>query len=418
MLSTNESASLSALRPWEPTTPYDSERSIHFNPEGYVFLARKNPNWKQWSCETNELPNVINQLIGESDAYMSVNTFHKKWRNNLAIKNLCCLWADVDCVNVGYHPYQALFFIEELYRREIPEPNYEIASGCNLWLLWLLEPESGLVLPRWQACMSHINNRLKPFGADMSATDAARMMRIPGTRNTKTDGLVQIWERPKVPRYTLEEIVTDYLPDLALRKEKKPGRPRKIVQLFNLYTLHYWRLRDLVTLAELRDWDLRGYREKILFLFRYWQLIYVQDSEEALRQALDLNARFKHPLSEREVTTATRSAEKGFLRHKDGKGYNYSNTRLIEFLDITPEEQRHLKTIISATEKRRRAYVARKESRRDATGLTKRQRMTKERMEALRRAMAANPEATHAALAKVMGVSRPHVSKLMRKLTG
>ena len=61
---------------------------------------------------------------------------------------------------------------------------------------------------------------------------------------------------------------------------------------------------------------------------------------------------FKHPLSEKEVIRATKSAEKVF---KDqNKDYKYKNETLINLLEITDEEQKEMQTIISKEEYRRR----------------------------------------------------------------
>ena len=61
---------------------------------------------------------------------------------------------------------------------------------------------------------------------------------------------------------------------------------------------------------------------------------------------------FRQPLSEKEVIRATRSAE---IVYKDqNKDYKYKNETLINLLEITDEEQKEMKTIISKDEYRRR----------------------------------------------------------------
>ena len=76
---------------------------------------------------------------------------------------------------------------------------------------------------------------------------------------------------------------------------------------------------------------------------------------------------FRQPLSDREVERDTRSAEKYYAEKK----YKYSNDRLIEMLEITEQEQRKLKTIISTKEKYRRNNERR--TPRNENGLTKRE---------------------------------------------
>ncbi|MBU5323576.1 LuxR C-terminal-related transcriptional regulator [Sarcina ventriculi] len=61
---------------------------------------------------------------------------------------------------------------------------------------------------------------------------------------------------------------------------------------------------------------------------------------------------FRQPLSENEVIRATKSAEKVY---KDqNKDYKYKNETLINLLEITEEEQKEMKTIISKDEYKRR----------------------------------------------------------------
>ncbi len=76
---------------------------------------------------------------------------------------------------------------------------------------------------------------------------------------------------------------------------------------------------------------------------------------------------FIQPLTDREVERDTRSAEKYYAEKK----YKYSNDRLIEMLEITDNEQKELKTIISTKEKYRRKNE--KRTPRNENGLTKKQ---------------------------------------------
>ena len=61
---------------------------------------------------------------------------------------------------------------------------------------------------------------------------------------------------------------------------------------------------------------------------------------------------FRQPLSQNEVRNATKSAETVF---KDqNKDYKYKNETLINLLEISEEEQKEMKTIISKDEYKRR----------------------------------------------------------------
>ena len=61
---------------------------------------------------------------------------------------------------------------------------------------------------------------------------------------------------------------------------------------------------------------------------------------------------FRQPLSENEVRNATKSAETVFKNQN--KDYKYKNETLINLLEISEEEQKEMKTIISKDEYKRR----------------------------------------------------------------
>ena len=66
------------------------------------------------------------------------------------------------------------------------------------------------------------------------------------------------------------------------------------------------------------------------------------------QNSLELNNMFRQPLSENEVIRATKSAEKVYKDQNND--YKYKNETLINLLEITEEEQKEMKTIISDEE--------------------------------------------------------------------
>lgn len=87
-------------------------------------------------------------------------------------------------------------------------------------------------------------------------------------------------------------------------------------------------------------------------MYRYYLCYFLEDTQKALQDILELNREFVYPLSETEVIRATRSAEKVYLS-KD-KDYKYKNETLIELLLITELEETYMTTIISKKEYKRR----------------------------------------------------------------
>jgi len=240
-------------------------------------------------------------------------------------------------------------------------------------------------------------------------------------------------------RYGLRELQAEYLPELTLARQntsKTPGRKSKVVHLHNVRSLHYARLLDLVKIAELRDYDLRGHREQICFLYRYWSCCLTDDLKESLNQMLEFNSEFKEPLPKREVERATRSAEKAWKAKSDvkaneeaiakgypGAGYNLKNATIIRWLDITPEEQQHLKTIIDGNEKcrrkRERDKLAYREKHNAVTReayLDQQKENTEDKLWQLKQAIKRHPNATRKELADLLGMHRSYLYRLLRQL--
>jgi hypothetical protein len=146
--------------------------------------------------------------------------------------------------------------------------------------------------------------------------------------------------------------------------------------------LHIARLDDILKLAELRVYDCKGNRELMCFLTRYYAYITTGDKEKAKETMIDLNNMFIEPLKEYKLIVDTKSAERAvekYLLNKD-KGYNYSNERLIEILNIELEEQKYLKTIISKSEANEREKKSKKLKRRNEKGLTNREQEKQEKL--------------------------------------
>ena len=142
------------------------------------------------------------------------------------------------------------------------------------------------------------------------------------------------------------------MPELSEKAPVRRGRPKKIKYIFRERSLYHARILDIIKLCELREYDLKGHGELILFLYRYYLCYFTEDIEKALYDTLELNSMFRQPLSEKEVTRATKSAEKVYK--EQNKDYKYKNETLINLLEITEEEQKEMKTIISKDEYKRR----------------------------------------------------------------
>lgn len=325
---------------------------IHGNSKGWICRAEKNSNgFTQWHYKINDL--LMQDLSGEN-VYISPNTFYRTYRRIEYVKELNANYIDLDVYNTKFTKEQVLMDLEENhFNKTIPRPTFIIDSGRGLYFMWKIEAVPSMALPLWKAVQEYLYSILKPYGADRQVLDCTRVLRVVGSKNSKSGASVEILDLYDYI-YNLREIQNGFLPELKPR-EKKRGRPKKINFVYRERSLYYARIQDIMKLCELREYDLKGHRELILFLYRYYLCSFTEDIKQAIIDTLELNKMFRQPLMEKEVIRATISAERCYLDKK--KEYKYKNSTLIDLLEITEEEQKEMKTIISKDEYRRRDRV-------------------------------------------------------------
>ena len=332
----------------------DYINTIHGDSKGWITKAKinKNKEFSQWHYLVGDL---LKQDFDKENIYISMSTFYKPIRRIETIKEIGSLFIDLDTYNTQFTKTQILMNLEyNYYNKSIPTPNLIIDSGRGLTLVWSIEKVPYIALPLWKAIQEYLYSQLKEFGADRKALDVTRILRVPGSINSKSGTRVSILEKHEY-KYTLREIQNEFLPYLDENRNKKKGRPKKVVYIHRERSLYQNRILDIVKLCELRNYDVKGHREIILFLYRYYLCYFYEDEQKALEDVLELNKEFIQPLGERELIRATSSAEKVF-KNKD-KQYKYKNETLIELLEISEYEQTHMKIIIGKEEYKRRENI-------------------------------------------------------------
>lgn len=115
-------------------------------------------------------------------------------------------------------------------------------------------------------------------------------------------------------------------------------------------------------------------REVLMFLYRYYSLFHCKP-DQAYQECVELNRKFKFPLPEAELKSATASAKTAYIAYvqsqntQEGEkqsgqrlsGYCYMTKRLVELLQIQPDEQVQMKNLICKEEKNRRRRERRRE---------------------------------------------------------
>lgn len=352
----------------------------HAADSGYVAVATKKEGvWAQRMHLTTDWHNHVDLT---TNCYLSVNTFYRPLRQTRAARHLNAFFIDLDIYNAGVSPQDVFDGIDFLVRTErMLPPTMVLSSGRGMYLIIKIEDVPGAykkVRVLYEAIQQYLYELFEDLGADQNAKDIARVLRVPGSLNTKAQKNVEVLQYNPDAIYTMAmwapfvDVFEEYQ---KINKKTKKESIKNITYLRNGYTLHKARAEDIATICYLRDYKVTGMRDTILYIYHYYMMQIHHDAKVALYKTLNLNDLFSAPLSEKEVKSYVKSSERAYEDHKKDrtKGYNFKNETLIEKLQITSSEMAQLKTIISKDLKYERNNNRRKKERRNEDGLTARQ---------------------------------------------
>lgn len=388
-------------------TMFDFVNIFHNNTTGYITGSKlfEDEDWKE--RHYNSLNDLVAAINPKENSYFSVNTMYRKERAVENIREITALWLDLDIYNIGIGQVKARNLIKKgVEQGMFPTPTLICSSGGGLYAFWKIEHVPGKskkVLALWQAIMSVFHNNAEKLGLapDLAAKDAARVLRVMGTVNSKWDKPARVLEYNEDAVYTLRELGVKWYPKKEKRAKKKETRQKSLQKsssisyMYNSFTLNKARIADIEAIFKYRGDKkiIHRKREVTLFIYRYYVSL-LEGDDIALKKTLELNRQLSNPLSEREVLRDTKTsasmrrkieAEDKVIWNGEEKpaGYNYSNKTLIEIFDLKQEEMRllNLSTIISQREKYDRNNERRKSGRRDDDGLTATQRAKMEQYE-------------------------------------
>jgi hypothetical protein len=221
------------------------------------------------------------------------------------------------------------------------------------------------------------------MGADRSALDAARVLRLVGSQHSGVGVSVEaltpagdVWEFDLLADEVLPLTRAEVM-DLRIRRAakdaKKPARRRpRVAQALSVATLWEARLRDLQALVSRVRWSgelPEGQRDIWMFLAcnaMSWLAI-----PEVLERETHALACEVTPWHDRETKTRMHAIFNRALMASRGERiewrgleidprYKFKTETIIELLDISPEEQKEMDVLISPAEKYRRRVEQRR----------------------------------------------------------
>ena len=378
------------------------------NDTSYITIATlsKKEKWNQYHYRGKDkaIQKAIELTNSKVNVYHSNNSFYKPQRGKATLYNINALYIDLDCHEHEFNLDQAMFWLKsEYFETKIPTPTYTVFTGRGLQLYWCIETAPKQALYLWLLIQTRLSEELSTVGEfvtglevdSSSVDDPSRVFRVAGTLNTRANQVARIVDHLDY-RYTMSEIRDNYFPDLAFTQSKDAYKPKitqpkkssnnegKIKYLYQSYTLQCARINDLTKLIELRNGDMKGYRDELLCIYGWTSVNRKSSLERFLMELESVNALFSEPLSDSEIEYKASHIYNKYkskvLKKENPKHYYenfdvyiFKNDTIIKKLKITEEEQKHMTTIIAKREKYDRNNAKRKQSRRNEQGLTKRQ---------------------------------------------
>jgi len=275
--------------------------------------------------EIESIPKILKIYIEQNHCYFGVATRVEGDGSKAGILQIPCLWIDLDLYKLSDEKKQES---RQRYKDFLLKASFIIDSGGGCYLLWMLkEPASKEEIPRVEILLKRLASF---FHGDMSATDASRILRIPGSLNHKYPHTPQVTIKEFHPerQYSLDDF--DFLPDVKETTigEEKPRLPEG------------WEKELLEGVEE-------GERNNTITRLAGRYLGKKLSRDEILPILLDANSRFNPPLPLKEVQACLDSVFKTHKRNhpeddpevtEKATGHHFS---LIQAKDIvsSPEDE-------------------------------------------------------------------------------
>ncbi|MDH6367850.1 MULTISPECIES: hypothetical protein [unclassified Breznakia] len=347
----------------------------------------------------------------EEDVYFSINSFRHRKKEAEHVWHLNAIVLDFDYYKIEeFKDLNAMDMYEKVLKEKLPhQPTAVIDSGRGLYIVYAFKNCPRRLTKTYKAIYKEFLSRFETYGMDPKAMNVTQIIRLPGSFNSKSMSTVQILEFNDTDytissffdmfKYKHSDVIT-YKEKLAEKRNRSKAnkvakgvyqltlndemrrnknREKKSQEFFNDF-------RELIRIRNKNNVH-EGYREYILYLARCRVKHHKGSIDEELEIAHELNELFLTPLEEKEVIVT--SEPRGFKKCP-------SIETMIKNLEITDEEQMHLKVLRSkskkdiAYQKRKRIHILTNMSKAQMKQLERRTRVAKLKNEGKRNVEIAN----------------------------
>ena len=146
--------------------------------------------WRQRWVRADRLLDELSRIDLEQDLYISQLEFSTRKRDVEHVASMRVNFLDIDWKRLEENNLTPEAWkdriLEHCRGHRIPEPNAVIFSGNGLHVKWIYTaPIAKEARRRWDLAQRLLLSQFKELGADAASIDAARVLRVPGSRNGK-----------------------------------------------------------------------------------------------------------------------------------------------------------------------------------------------------------------------------------------
>lgn len=338
---------------------------------GTITIGQKTASgWRQKDFSLRyDLGLPISACEGAPDAYFSVHEF-KGGRQENRLLRLTSFYADIDTYRdpswtVMSPEEQAVRLLDLCGKGSLENPTAVVFSGRGLQAFWVFKKAvPAQAHSRWQHGQKGLLNRLEALGVpvDHAAQDVSRVLRIPGSRNSKSGEDCRIICFEPNRTYQFSGICDAFapLPRAEIKKRARKDKTLRRVTRPSSYAAAAF--EDLKTLFSLRGKMPEGMRQNALLIAASLGLlagVIVPETLDVWLDSLGAVIDPEFPVDHTAFSTLRTKALKD-AKHlfKEYKGklvknvYTYRCETVINLLKITAEEQKSLKVL--RTERRKK----------------------------------------------------------------
>jgi hypothetical protein len=342
--------------------------------------------------QIDEMETILRLTAGQPNLYMSQCLFDRPVRRHPFVQHVTHAWADLDSYNIprfANRPRDDM--VREIRRRcdgeGIPQPSAIIGSGRGYYPKWYFtEPVGregvGSMVGLNRALVRHLG----PLGADPKATDCTRILRVTGSEHTGAGRMVELLHLEHRDGHTItydaDAFARQIAPEISeapsdvqllpVANTEREARSNRVAGAFTREGWHWTIVEDCYTLARLR-WggtvspglrDLFGHVIACQLARIFPPEILYREIIAAVSRILPIEYTARDLASH--CSTLLRLAKDASARGNWTQIYRYGKVRMIDMLQITPDEEQHMRALISDAESYRRKLVAQTNARRTA----------------------------------------------------